>query len=204
MCEVIILEHNDSYGRYKNSRDAAWKILIDFNIRQLPVKLSTIAKQANITIKKNSDINLLDSDTFAISFLMDDKWYIIYNDIYKNTNMVRFSIAHEMGHIFLGHELSEGYHQRTFNLEKPQVETEADIFASRLLAPACVLWGLDLHTADEIQKICDISISAAKIRAERMSVLYKRNKFLISPLERQVFDNFKDYIKSINNLKESK
>ncbi|MDE6580289.1 MAG: ImmA/IrrE family metallo-endopeptidase [Ruminiclostridium sp.] len=107
----------------------------------------------------------------------------------------RFTIAHEFGHIFLGHHLRYcGYHTRTFNINRPQTESEADIFASRLLSPACVLWGLNLHKAEDIAKCCNISITAAKIRAERMELLYKRNKFLVSPLERKVYEQFRDFI----------
>lgn len=72
------------------------------------------------------------------------------------------------------------------------------MFASRLLAPACVLWGLNFHTAEEIAKVCNISITAAQIRAERMDMLYKRNKFLISPLERKVYEQLKGFIDKHN------
>ena len=70
------------------------------------------------------------------------------------------------------------------------------MFAVRLLSPACVLWGLNLHTPEEIQKICNISWSAAVNRAKRMNVLYKRDLFLISPLERQVFEQFHNFIEN--------
>lgn len=83
---------------------------------------------------------------------------------------------------------------RKFNTSKPEIETEADMFASRLLAPACVLWGLDLHTVDEIAKVCNISKKAAQARADRMATLYKRNKFLTNPIEREVFNNFREFI----------
>lgn len=99
-----------------------------------------------------------------------------------------------MGHIFLGHALINNQYLRTVDVSKPIIETEADMFASRLLAPACVLWGLDIHSPEDISRICGISYTAAKIRAERMKILYKRNKFLTSPLEQQVYEQFKDFI----------
>ena len=68
------------------------------------------------------------------------------------------------------------------------------MFAARLLAPACVLWGLDLHTAEEISEACNISLQAAGFRAERMKELYRRNRFLTSPLERKLYDQFRDFI----------
>lgn len=76
----------------------------------------------------------------------------------------------------------------------PTIEQQADAFAARLLAPACVLWALNVRTMTEIAELCDISNTAAQIRAERMKILYSRNKFLTSPLEKAVYDNFKEYI----------
>ena len=182
------------YGVYKDVRNAAWRCLIDFEISELPVRPSWIAKAAGIKVIKNSDIHELSMHESGASILVDKKWYIIYDD--KNPKQrSRFTIAHELGHIFLGHELRKGYYARTFNTSRPVIEQQADAFAARLLAPACVLWGLELHSAEDISKVCDISMSAAAIRAERMEVLYSRNKFLSSPLERKVYNNFKEYIK---------
>ena len=92
---------------------------------------------------------------------------------------------HEIGHIVFGH--ADGI---TNDVDEYTVER----FAIDVLAPACVLWGLDLHSAEDIARVCNISITAARIRAKRMEVLYDRNMFLSHPLERQVFNQFKDFI----------
>lgn len=182
------------YGRYKNARDSAWQCLVDFDITLLPVDLLKITRQAGIKVIKNSKIKELSGGESGACILKGDIWYLVYDDE-CNIGRRRFTIAHELGHIFLGHELVNGYHGRSFNTDKPQSETEADIFASRLLAPACVLWGLDIHDWKDIAKVCSISNAAAKIRAERMAVLYERHKFLTSPLERKAFNQFADFIK---------
>lgn len=185
------------YGKYKNARDAAWQCLIDNKVSSLPVKVNSIATANDITIIKYSDVDhrrLSDGESGVTCFAGDDI-YIIYRDT-EPVERCRFTIAHELGHILLGHRLIGDRLSRKFDLTKPESEQEADIFASRLLAPACVLWGLNLHTADEIAAVCNISMSAAQTRAERMQVLYKRNKFLTSSLERQVYKQFEDYIKS--------
>ena len=62
--------------------------------------------------------------------------------------------------------------------------------------PACVIWGLNIHTAKDIQDVFDVSYTAAKIRAERMQILYERNRFLTSPLEKRVYDMFEPYIQA--------
>ncbi len=187
-----------NYGKYKSARNASWQVLIDYNINCLPVKVSYIAKRADIKILKNSKYKILNKNQIGLSFKQADKWYIVYDDS-VSTERARFTIAHELGHIFLGHELLLS-RNTIYNKEKPAEETEADIFASRLLSPACVLWALDLHNADEISKICNISYEAASYRAKRMKILYERNKFLLSPLERQVYKNFQPYIEQFKGV----
>lgn len=182
-----------NYGVYKDVRDAAWQCLIDCGIKHLPVNLNEVTKQFNIKVIKNSSINLLGPSENGASVLYEKECFIVFDD--ENTpQRCRFTIAHELGHILLGHPTRDGYHARTIDKERPQIESEADMFAIRLLAPACVIWGLGLHTAEEIAKVCNISFTAAKIRAERMDMLYKRKKFLISPLERKVYEQFKGFI----------
>lgn len=183
------------YGKYKNIRDAAWLCLIEFEINQLPIRVLDIAKALNITVLKYSQVdkNKLKENESGTTYFINDKIYIIYRDS-ESIQRCRFTIAHELGHILLGHELVGDKHFRKFNTLKTEIEIEADIFASRLLAPACVLWGLNLHTAEEIAKACNISKASAQARADRMETLYKRNKFLTSPLERKVFNNFRDFI----------
>jgi len=187
----------NAYASYKNVRDASWQVLIKFKVKELPVDTIKIASETNIVTLKNSEVNEMDENESGISYFYNGKWYIIYDDTMPKER-IRFTVAHEIGHIFLGHELI-GQHRRTFNPNKPQIETQADIFASRLLAPACVLWGLGVTTAEEIMQLCGISYQAAEIRADRMRELYQRNKFLISPLERQVFEQFKDFINERRN-----
>ena len=108
--------------------------------------------------------------------------------------MCRFTVAHELGHILLGHILVTGTKYRTF-AKRDEEEQAADMFAARLLAPACVLHELQATTAEQIAKICNISMQAAKHRAERMQVLEARNKYYLHPLERKVREQFDSFIK---------
>lgn len=82
---------------------------------------------------------------------------------------------------------------RTFAV-RDDLESSANVFARDLLAPACVLHELHATTAEEIAKICNISMQAAKNRAERMQVLEARNKYYLHPLERQVRQQFEQFI----------
>lgn len=178
------------YGKYRHARNSAWQCLIDYNITALPVKVLNIAKRSGIRVIKNSIAHELPENEKGHSYKRYDGIVIIYDDS-DPMPIMRFTIAHELGHIFLGHDL-----------ENPtlSMENEANVFASRILSPACVLWALDLHEPVEIQKLCGISEKSAKIRAERMKVLYERDKFLLSPLEKQVYNNFKEFINKQKNI----
>lgn len=185
-----------NYGRYKNIRDSAWQVLIDYNINVLPINVIEIAKKADIKIIKNKECHLLTGKEIGLSIYIDGKWYIVFDENLSKERS-RFTIAHELGHIFLGHSISnKGKYRIAGRNNKPEEEKEADMFAIRLLSPACVLKGLDLHTAEEISEACCISMQSAAYRAERMKILYERDKFFLSPLEKQVNKNFEKFIKS--------
>ena len=107
----------------------------------------------------------------------------------------RFTCAHELGHIILGHV---GRYDLVCREPEPgdnPIEQAANVFASRLLAPACVLWGCGVQSAGDIERLCDISRAAAEFRWSRMQELYRRQRFLTSSLERAVYAQFEDYIK---------
>ena len=185
-------------------------MLIDNKISNLPVDVEKICAANGITlfsyeegksVIENLDLgeNILNNDAFSIGSM-------IFYDSSKPVQRRRFSIAHEIGHIFL-HTISDKkptVYNREPSANDAPIETEANIFASRLLAPLCVLQFLNLNSAREISEYCDISYTAAKLRFNRLCEIRKRNSerrkeknhgtFLLSKLERQVIENFKDYI----------
>ena len=202
------------YEKYQDARNASWRLLIDFKITELPVKISTILKKLNINLHsyENGDalikhLNLIDKtkncDGFAVN--IKNKYYIFYN---QNCSIqrCRFTLAHELGHILLNHVKPNSW--STANNAPSQMdtheETQANIFASRLLAPACVLHELKATTLKQIMVLCQISKKSAQFRLERLKLLEKRNInflvnrgygcFYLNPLEKQVYHQFKDYI----------
>lgn len=188
------------YKKYQNARNAAWQCLLDFNITELPIKPTFIAKACGIKIIKDSKVHLLEDGKSGASYLDKGQWYIVYRDS-ESDQRCRFTIAHELGHIFLGHALVNDKLYRTFDSDKPSIEQEADAFAARLLAPACALWAMDIHEPDDISELCGISKTAGNARANRMKVLYARNKFLLSPTEREVYKNFERFIEEKKQYK---
>ena len=107
----------------------------------------------------------------------------------------RFTTAHELGHILLGHVGQSPVVNREPQATDNPIEQAANVFAARLLAPACVLWGCGVRSAADIERLCHVSRQAAEYRMERMRILYARNRFLTSPLEGAVYRQFEEYIK---------
>ena len=81
-----------NYGCYKNARNASWHCLIDYKINSLPVKVSRIAKQADITLLKNSAVNLLNNSESGATLMQNDKFTQMNNlpnvvDLRLHTNL---------------------------------------------------------------------------------------------------------------------
>lgn len=126
-------------------RNANWQFLIDCKISSLPTSLFQICQHFGIKVVGNSKltVNKLALGEKAMKTIVNDQCYIIVDDGLPMA-VQRYSIAHEIGHILLG----DG-------------EYEAERFAIDVLAPACVLWGLNLHSAEDIARVCNISITSA-------------------------------------------
>lgn len=183
------------YGIYRNIRDSAWKCLVEFHIDRLPIDVLSIAKSANINVTRNTLAHTLVNGELGKTLTDGKNWIIVYDDT-QPVDVCRFTIAHELGHIFLGHNLAYAKYSHLKQFEKkPKSEQQADAFALRLLCPACVLWSLNISTAEYISVCCKIPYSLAEQRAKRMRELYKRNKFLTTPLEKEVYKQFEKSIK---------
>lgn len=184
------------YGKYKSIRNAVWQALIDFKINSLPIFISDITEQLDIKTVDNKDVDILKKGERGVTICTTDCWYIIVDET-EEFGTQRFTVAHELAHILLGHLLVGKIRYRTFAVRSEQ-EASADMFAARLLTPACILHELQILTPEAISKLCCVSISCAKIRAERMAELEQRNKYYLHPLERQVREQFREFINSYN------
>ena len=191
------------YSIYKNVRNDSWQCLLDSEISSLPVDVLSIARKAGVKVIKNSILNELSPGEAAKTYHDGDGWFIIYDN--KNpTEVSRFAIAHELGHIFLGHATTFGKYSnlREFG-KKPKSEQQADLFAIRLLSPACVLMGLGIRSSEDIARFCRMPREFAEARSKRMKKLYEIDMFFTDPLEVELFNNFKDYILSVKKMTET-
>lgn len=195
---------------YKRSRDAAWKVLIKNNVSSLPVgvykicategvRLFTYTEGAELITRLKIGGAKLGNDAFSFQRM------IFYDDTRPITRQ-RFSVAHELGHILLHPQTEATVYNREISPDDDPHEAEANVFASRVLAPICVLHYLNLNSPEEIAEVCKISLIAAQIRYERLRMLRQRDAdmyartgrgcFLLSRFERVVYYNFKTYIQN--------
>lgn len=175
-----------NYGIYKNARNASWQCLLDCGISELPIRPTQIARHYGIVCKKMSS-EKLKGHSGEIKTVFG-KLYILYNAD-DTPERQRFSVMHELGHCLLGH-----FDNCNHEIISKDKEDAAERFAADMLMPACILWGLNIHTAEDIADLCNVSMQTARIRAKRMEVLYHRNMFLSHPLERRVFGQFQEFI----------
>lgn len=196
------------YKKYCDTRDASWKVLIKCGVDSLPVKIVDICKRMKVKVfpYTNEILQLYHVDknrTDGFCVLIHRRPVIFYNPE-KSKARQRFTIAHELGHIVRGHLDTRHMVNREPDPKDSPEEHEANVFASRLLAPACVLWGCNVTTAKQIATMCSISDKSAAFRMKRMNELYTREGifyrkcgescFLKSSLERKVYAQFQKYI----------
>lgn len=110
---------------------------------------------------------------------------ILYNEDIISNERKRFTIAHEIGHIVLGHK------KHSINNEK-----EADTFASQLLLPHCVLEQLvklgKSITETYLKDKFGLSNEAAHI--SKLHVGKKINANAVNDLEDIILTMYKDFI----------
>lgn len=198
------------YKRYQDARDAAWRTLLRFEINRLPVDVEKIAKGLGITPEPWPDkqitpklYGLLPRNAAAASLRISGVWHIFLQPG-LSFSRYRFALAHELGHIILQHKVQrldksvyafEGRENAGDFMADPALDADqdADMFAIRLLAPACVLHSLQVKNTWELGALCGLPDEAAAMRADRMALLDHRNAFYVHPLEKQVrilFDPF--------------
>ncbi|WP_285122098.1 ImmA/IrrE family metallo-endopeptidase [Lactococcus petauri] len=126
----------------------------------------------------------------AFSSKTSTGFVIFYNDdtSLKIPRRIRFSLAHELGHILLGHfDTYEGFLPRNgFGVVDSQIEGEADVFASEFLCPTCLTnpeWSQSF-----IESLFDVSGSVAKYTLQNK----KKNPWIKS------HEAFRKYFNQLN------
>lgn len=159
-------------NRYDEIAKIACEVLMDYGINKFPIDVFELAKKMNIKTLKYSEFDfnersvLLNGSDDGMSWKYNNQIYIAYNDLRIKTR-IRFTIAHEIGHIVLGHTESN-----------EENESEADFFARNLLVPPCALLEKNINTEEYIVMMFDVSFSVAKysLSAVNSREIYGHNK----------------------------
>lgn len=203
-----------TYRRYQDARDTAWRALIQLDVRALPVDAEALAQRLGMEIHPFPDAQADPRLTawlsragkgVCVSLRIRGAWHMFVQDSLSE-NQRRFAVAHELGHLLLSHEtcsLATGIRafrsqENAGDLIEDPLDLDdyaADIFAIRLLAPACVLHEMHADRAGRIAALCGLPPRAAALRAERMDLLNERDAFFTHPLEKQVRDRFLPFIR---------
>ena len=159
---------------YECIKHATLSIYRDCQICSFPLNCFAILDNYKIKVHAYSSL----SDTLRKHCLnySDDalnyKGKLCYNDKMPD-GRIRFSLMHELGHIILKHS---GNHT-------PQMEHEANYFASNILAPRMAIHYAGCRNENDVSKLFSLTHEAAQYafddykRWYRRTVYYKMNAF---------------------------
>ncbi|MCR4898574.1 MAG: ImmA/IrrE family metallo-endopeptidase [Acholeplasmatales bacterium] len=189
-----------SNERYEEIKETICEFLCDYDVKKLPVDVFDLARRMKVKIvyaseilkKYPNKINEYMIYSYPHSYLYYDaveQRFIIYlDDVGTKKRRQRFSLAHELIHIILGHTEQ--------NLKN---ESEANFGATYLLAPTCLALmdqgALEMFDPNILMEIFDVSYSEAQIVAR-----YFENRVFydnpIQPYEKELIARFgKSFIK---------
>lgn len=173
--------------RFREARQQAQAILAKFNIKEPPVDTYEIAKRLQIDVV---DYPAPDDSLSGFVLRKDDKTgrpLIAVNEVHSEVRR-RFTVAHELGHLFL-HQLGSGLHvdqtliafrNHISETATDEREIEANQFAAELLMPTDWLKkeiqnaGVDLMNESLISNFAkryNVSIPAMSIRLAKLGVI---------------------------------
>lgn len=125
-------------SRYEEIREEVANFIEDYGITEYPFSMWYLLRQMGIQLVPYSifpealRIEVIKAWPNAITLRPNDfnaaNTVIFYNDA-QSRERIRFSLAHELGHIILEHPA----------IETEEYEAEADIFGNYLLAPAPIV-----------------------------------------------------------------
>lgn len=125
------------------------------------------------------------SDGFTVA--SRGNYCIAYNDTVRVKSRIAFTLMHEAGHIVCGH--FSGGSSMLSDGEYKTYETEANFFASNVLAPAAVVTSCGLMTAEMLKAACGLSYGAAKLRLNE--IMYWKPR----PIDDEILKAFDSYIR---------
>lgn len=154
-----------SNNRYDEIKKEVCLLLGEFPGLNYPINPFELAKQLFYIIIPYSSLNSAQHDA-AVNISDDafsrveidtntgmNRYVIYYNDLCCTESRIQWSLAHEIGHIYLGH------HDIAQN---ENTETEANFFAKYLLAPPPIVHSFGCHSPKDIASVFHLSAQASQ------------------------------------------
>lgn len=129
---------------------------ITYEEKLLPINVEDIIKyRKDIKIKKE---DLLGLDGYSIYNAKTKRYLIALDDVNFDLSRQRFTLAHELGHIFLQH------HTKYRHLSDYVKEKSADAFAGELLMPREMMYKTAKFPPNYVLNVYGVSYQAYKMR----------------------------------------
>ena len=176
--------------RFSFAASRAYELLVELDICSFPVDPKYIISQFSnwqlagyleLQIKTGHEdplnIRREQAEAKTIKIRADNDYLIVYDEQVQNSSRIRWTLAHEIGHIVLGHlDHFEATALNRRGLSKKAygvLEVEAHWFAAELLSPKPILKLFQFEDCpDLVSLMCDISKEAAE---KRLAQLAKRD-----------------------------
>lgn len=177
---------------YKRAEQLAYETLIDYSDGEIPIDIKKIIeKHENITLMSYSKfqknlqltfdkiVDIYGSEHgFTIYDSKKDIYLIVYNDL-DDPATIRWTIAHELGHVKQEHLKRADYNLIHYNNGEHPMEKEANTYAKQILAPFPLIakikecnHGFNIVRPDEISSIFDINFMPSVFICNHISKLY--------------------------------
>lgn len=169
------------YARYDYCYKKSCEFLEEFKIKSFPINVMEIVHQQKWGIAPYSElmdkfqcnrqtvIHILGSSD-GCTIWDGTNYSIAYNDEQKLGDRVRFTIMHEIGHIYLGHlldfEATKIYRGSLTKSENRVLENEANAFARNVLSPVSMYLTLKNKSVQNVAHTFGITTAAAEARID--------------------------------------
>lgn len=170
-----------SRPRVERTLEIAWRFMRAAEVTWLPIEPRDLYRQFGWALYscKETEEMFGRPNPLGLRNKVDAKTYRDrsgnYLTVFDETpfpSRIRWTLAHEIGHIMLGHltDFEETSLNRGLSEGKYRVlEREADTFAAELLAPMAVLREIGAYRSEEIMTVCRISKEASGFRERDIS-----------------------------------
>lgn len=177
------------------------------NITELPVQPIRIIRNHNFKLFTYDEFSKLTGDSLddiineygedGFSTITRGRYVIVYNKS-RPSARIRWTLMHELSHIFLGHlEQCGGAVARS--AKRDIYDMQADAFTADVLAPLPVLRKCGIRTAQSISTLTGLSKTAASIRLEELICADQFGQFYRNATTEEYAKHFSDYIEFVTS-----